>query len=72
MTLDQPVNNHDDMRKVTDNVLCDAGMTAFGEFTRAASQVEMSKTPQFWDDALLYMQGSGQPVWMPANQPARV
>jgi crotonobetainyl-CoA:carnitine CoA-transferase CaiB-like acyl-CoA transferase len=40
------------------------GMTAFGEFTRAASQVEMSKTPQFWDDPLLYMQGSGQPKWM--------
>ena len=39
------------------------GMTAFGEFTRAASQVEMSKTPQFWDDPLLYMQGSGKPEW---------
>lgn len=23
------------------------GMTAFGEYTRAGSQVEMSKTPQF-------------------------
>jgi crotonobetainyl-CoA:carnitine CoA-transferase CaiB-like acyl-CoA transferase len=40
------------------------GMTAFGEFTRAASQVEMSKTPQFWDDPLLYMQGSGKPEWV--------
>jgi crotonobetainyl-CoA:carnitine CoA-transferase CaiB-like acyl-CoA transferase len=39
------------------------GMTAFGEFTRAASQVELSKTPQFWDDPLLYMQGASQPVW---------
>ena len=40
------------------------GMTAFGEFTRPASQVEMSKTPQFWDDPLLYMQGSGRPEWV--------
>ncbi len=39
------------------------GMTAFGEFTRAASQVEMSKTPQFWDDPLLYMQGACKPEW---------
>ncbi len=27
MITDQPVNNHDDMRKVTDNILRDAGMT---------------------------------------------
>ena len=27
MITDQPVNNHDDMRKVTDNMLRDAGMT---------------------------------------------
>jgi len=39
------------------------GMTAFGEYTRPASQVEMSKTPQFWDDPMLYMQGASQPVW---------
>ncbi len=39
------------------------GMTAFGEFTRAASQVEMSKTPQYWDDPLLYLQGAYQPEW---------
>jgi len=26
MNADQPVNNHDDMRKVTDNILRDAGM----------------------------------------------
>jgi hypothetical protein len=39
------------------------GMTAFGEYTRPASQVEMSKTPQFWDDPILYMQGASQPVW---------
>jgi crotonobetainyl-CoA:carnitine CoA-transferase CaiB-like acyl-CoA transferase len=39
------------------------GMTAFGEYTRPASQVEMSKTPQYWDDPILYMQGASQPVW---------
>jgi hypothetical protein len=39
-------------------------MTPFGEYTRPASQVEMSKTPQFWDDPMLYMQGASQPVWM--------
>ena len=39
------------------------GMTAFGEYTRPASQVEMSKTPQFWDEPMLYMQGASQPVW---------
>lgn len=50
----------------------DAGMTACGEFTRAASQVEMSTTPQFRDDRLLHRQGACQPVWMPANQSARV
>ena len=27
MNTNQPVNNHDDMRKVTDNVLRDAGLT---------------------------------------------
>ena len=27
MITDQPVNNHDDMRKVTDNILRDAGLT---------------------------------------------
>ncbi len=40
------------------------GMTAFGEYIRPASQVEMTKTPQFWDDPMLYMQGASQPVWM--------
>jgi len=41
-----------------------SGMTAFGEYTRPASQVEMSATPQFWDQPMLYMQGASQPVWM--------
>ena len=39
------------------------GQTAFGEYTRPASQVEKMKTPQFWDDPMLYMQGASQPVW---------
>ena len=39
------------------------GMTAFGEYTRPASQVEMSKTPQFWADPMLTMQGSCHPEW---------
>ena len=39
------------------------GMTAFGEYTRPASQVEMSKTPQFWADPMLTMQGAALPEW---------
>jgi hypothetical protein len=27
MITNQPVNNHDDMRKVTDNILRDAGLS---------------------------------------------
>ncbi len=41
-----------------------SGMTAFGEYTRPASQVDMTKTPQSWDQPMLYMQGASQPVWM--------
>ena len=39
------------------------GMTAYGEFTKAGSQVEMSKTPQSWDDPLLHVPGSCKPEW---------
>ena len=39
------------------------GMTAFGEYTRPASQVAMSRTPQFWNEPMLTMQGASQPVW---------
>ena len=39
--------------------------TPYGEFIRAASQVEMSKTPQFWDDPLLYVPGASEPEWLP-------
>jgi crotonobetainyl-CoA:carnitine CoA-transferase CaiB-like acyl-CoA transferase len=39
------------------------GQTAFGEFTKPGSQVEMSKTPQSWDDPLLHVPGSCKPEW---------
>lgn len=39
------------------------GMTPFGEYTRVGSQVEMSKTPQYWDDPMLYVPGSCLPEW---------
>jgi crotonobetainyl-CoA:carnitine CoA-transferase CaiB-like acyl-CoA transferase len=40
------------------------GTTVLGEYMRPASQVEMSKTPQFWDDPILHMMGASEPVWM--------
>jgi hypothetical protein len=39
------------------------GMTPFGEFVRAGSQVEKMKTPQYWDDPMLYVPGSGRAQW---------
>jgi crotonobetainyl-CoA:carnitine CoA-transferase CaiB-like acyl-CoA transferase len=39
------------------------GMTPFGEYTRAGSQVEGMKTPQYWDDPMLYVPGSCKPEW---------
>ncbi|WP_175968535.1 CoA transferase [Burkholderia sp. BCC0322] len=41
------------------------GETAFGEFTRLGSQVEMSKTPEYWDDPIIRPIGSCRPEWMP-------
>jgi crotonobetainyl-CoA:carnitine CoA-transferase CaiB-like acyl-CoA transferase len=41
------------------------GMTPWGEFTKAGSQVEMSKTPQFWDEPMLFVPGSCKPQWLP-------
>jgi hypothetical protein len=38
--------------------------TAFGEYTRPVSHVKMTIIPQPWDDPILYMQGTSQPVWM--------
>ena len=40
------------------------GQTPFGELTKPGSQIEMSKTPQFWDDPLLYVTGSCKPEWL--------
>jgi hypothetical protein len=40
-------------------------MTPFGEFTRLASQVEMSKTPEYWADPILVPLGSSRPEWLP-------
>lgn len=39
------------------------GMTPFGEFLRAGSQVEGMKTPQFWADPMLHVPGSELPKW---------
>ena len=41
------------------------GKTAFGEFTRLGSQIEMSKTPEYWADPILYPIGSSKPEWLP-------
>lgn len=41
------------------------GQTAFGEFTRLGSQVEMSKTPESWDDPIINPIGSSRPEWLP-------
>jgi crotonobetainyl-CoA:carnitine CoA-transferase CaiB-like acyl-CoA transferase len=40
------------------------GPTAFGEYTRCGSQVEMSKTPESWDDPMLFVPGSCKPEWV--------
>lgn len=40
-------------------------MTPFGEFTRLASQVQMSKTPEYWADPILVPIGSSRPEWLP-------
>jgi crotonobetainyl-CoA:carnitine CoA-transferase CaiB-like acyl-CoA transferase len=41
------------------------GQTAFGEFTRLGSQIEMSKTPEFWTDPIISPIGSSKPEWLP-------
>lgn len=40
-------------------------LTTFGEFTRLGSQVELSKTPEFWTDPMLVPMGSCRPEWLP-------
>ena len=41
-----------------------SGMTPFGEYTRLGSQVEMSKTPEYWDDPMIWPIGSCKPEWL--------
>ena len=41
------------------------GQTAFGEFTRLGSQIEMSKTPEYWADPMIHPIGSSKPEWLP-------
>jgi crotonobetainyl-CoA:carnitine CoA-transferase CaiB-like acyl-CoA transferase len=41
------------------------GQTSFGEFTRMGSQVEMTRTPEFWADPIIHPIGSSRPVWLP-------
>jgi crotonobetainyl-CoA:carnitine CoA-transferase CaiB-like acyl-CoA transferase len=41
------------------------GQTAFGEFTRLGSQVEMSRTPEYWADPIIHPIGSSKPEWLP-------
>jgi hypothetical protein len=43
-------------------------MTPFGEFTRLGSQVEMSRTPEYWTDPILVPIGSCRPEWLPKSQ----
>ena len=41
------------------------GQTGFGEFTRLGSQVEMTRTPEYWTDPIINPIGSSRPVWLP-------
>lgn len=40
------------------------GQTAFGEFTRLGSQVDMSGTPEYWADPIISPIGSSKPEWL--------
>jgi crotonobetainyl-CoA:carnitine CoA-transferase CaiB-like acyl-CoA transferase len=48
------------------------GQTAFGEFTRLGSQVEMSKTPEYWADPIISPIGSSKPEWLPQLNAASI
>ena len=43
------------------------GQTPFGELTRLGSQIELSKTPEYWEDPLLNVMGSCKPEWLPRS-----
>jgi crotonobetainyl-CoA:carnitine CoA-transferase CaiB-like acyl-CoA transferase len=40
-------------------------MTPYGELTRLGSQVEMSRTAEYWTDPILVPMGSSRPEWLP-------
>ncbi len=46
------------------------GQTPFGELTRLGSQIEMSKTPEYWEDPILNVPGSCKPEWLPLPKKA--
>jgi hypothetical protein len=48
------------------------GQTAFGEFTRLGSQVEMSKTPEYWADPIISPIGSSKPEWLADSESSTV
>jgi crotonobetainyl-CoA:carnitine CoA-transferase CaiB-like acyl-CoA transferase len=50
-------------RPLTPNL--QSGPCAFGDFTRLGSQVEMSKTPEYWANPIIHPIGSCKPEWLP-------
>jgi crotonobetainyl-CoA:carnitine CoA-transferase CaiB-like acyl-CoA transferase len=42
-----------------------SGQTPLGDYTRLGSQVEMSKTPEYWADPMIWPIGSCKPEWLP-------
>ena len=43
------------------------GQTVIGEFTRVGSQIEMSKTPEYWE-TVFHPIGSSKPEWLPKDK----
>jgi crotonobetainyl-CoA:carnitine CoA-transferase CaiB-like acyl-CoA transferase len=46
-------------------------MTPYGEFTRLGSQIELSKTPEYWTDPILTPLGSSRPEWLPTSESSK-
>jgi len=61
-TLMNMKNMGEDHQPLEPNLV--TGQTAFGEFTRLGSQVEMSKTPEYWEDPIISPIGSSKPEWL--------
>lgn len=63
---DETLMKHDQLgdehKPIAPNV--QTGQTAFGEFTRLGSQVEMSRTPEFWADPIINPIGANRPEWL--------